>query len=504
MIKQFLARVALHCVHSTVIIFLTIVLAISASPFFNIGAVQAASNPNDSFTLYADSNGWNYSRPPWATNPAITVNAGDSVSITLIGLDEHPHLFVLDLDGNGPSPDCPGPDKCAGVISPGENLTLSFIADFAGSYKYYDYYYPATTVGYFFVQAPDFVINTDSGTFAFANGSSTSMAIEVSSYGRFDGTVNLSAVANPPGVSATIAPSSLALKGQQSLFPILTVAGSIPGTFAVTLTATNGTSSRTGVFTVIVTDGPDFIITSTPSSQTALAGVDDSSSTGIRLESTGFTGTVVMSANVFPLGPRSALSTISLLLGEAGWNYTHLVFYSEAATPADYTVNITGTGGGRTHFILVPFRLSDFAISVSPSSLGPLRVGDSTTSTLTLERLNGFSEIVNFSAIPSSGLSAKLSQTSLGTAGTLTLNVTLTSACPDPCSVTIQAWAPGLTHVITMRITTSLSNGLTAYIIPSAVVGIVAIASGAAYYFRRKSIKRTSLTAPERSTGHAP
>jgi hypothetical protein len=479
---------------------MTFTLAISVLPFFSIGAAQGASGPIAHFTLYANSNGWNSSSTGWSSNPTVTVAAGDSVSISLIGLDEHPHLFVLDLDRNGPSPDCPGLDKCAGIISPTQTITLTFTANFtAGSYKYYDYYYPATAVGYFIVQAPDFVINTDSGTLAFANGSSSSMELEVSSYGRFNGTVNLSAVANPSGVSATIAPSSLVLKGEQHFFPTLTVAGSIPGTFTVTVSATNGTLSRSGVFSVIVTDGPDFIVTSTPQSQTAFAGIDSWSSTGIRLDSTGFRGTVALSANVSPSGPKSALSlplpgspyapnspSISLHLGDAGWNYTHLVFNPEMAPPGNYTVSVTATGGARTHSVLVPFRVSDFIVSASPSSLGPLRVGDSTTSTLSLVELNGFFETVNFTISTSPGLAAKLSRTSLDTAGTVTLTVTLTSNCPDSCSVTIHAWTFGLSHDVTMHVATSTEFSL--YLLSGGVVAIVAMASAAAYYLRRRSV----------------
>jgi hypothetical protein len=68
----------------------------------------------------------------------------------------------------------------------------------------------------------------------------------------------------------------------------------------------------------------------------------------------------------------------------------------------------------------------------------------------------------------------------------VTLTVTLTSNCPDSCSVTIHAWTFGLSHDVTMHVATSTEFSL--YLLSGGVVAIVAMASAAAYYLRRRSV----------------
>jgi plastocyanin len=84
------------------------------------------------------------------SNPTITVTAGQNVIIALSSGDGVPHKFFVDVDKNGPTPDCPGADVCSNAFPPSTSLT--FTVTFApGTYTYYCSFHPTTMLGNFIV-----------------------------------------------------------------------------------------------------------------------------------------------------------------------------------------------------------------------------------------------------------------------------------------------------------------------------------------------------------------
>jgi hypothetical protein len=93
-------------------------------------------------------NGWN------GTNPTITVNQGDIVSIILTSGDID-HQFALDRDHDGANPtgSCPIGDECSKVFNGGTGTTFAFTADLTpGTYAYFCTFH-VTMVGSLVVRA---------------------------------------------------------------------------------------------------------------------------------------------------------------------------------------------------------------------------------------------------------------------------------------------------------------------------------------------------------------
>jgi hypothetical protein len=94
---------------------------------------------------------WNQSLS--TPNPTITVTQGQTITIQLSSGDGAMHKFFVDVDKNGPTPDCPGPDVCSAFFPP--STTLTFAVSFApGTYTYYCSIHTTTMLGNFVVLAP--------------------------------------------------------------------------------------------------------------------------------------------------------------------------------------------------------------------------------------------------------------------------------------------------------------------------------------------------------------
>src|SRR5439155_5829263 len=83
-------------------------------------------------------------------NPTITVTQGDGVSLQLSSGDAVLHRWFVDVDKNGPTPDCPRADICSDPFTTSSLLT--FTVNFApGTYTYYCSVHPTTMLGQFVV-----------------------------------------------------------------------------------------------------------------------------------------------------------------------------------------------------------------------------------------------------------------------------------------------------------------------------------------------------------------
>src|SRR5438093_5016424 len=78
-------------------------------------ALPKAAGVNSTITLTGFISAWNgtTSKP----NPTITVTQGDSITLRLSSGDGAPHQWFVDVDKNGPSPDCSGADIRSSLFS---------------------------------------------------------------------------------------------------------------------------------------------------------------------------------------------------------------------------------------------------------------------------------------------------------------------------------------------------------------------------------------------------
>jgi FtsP/CotA-like multicopper oxidase with cupredoxin domain len=124
--------------------------------------------------------------------------------------------------------------------------------------------------------------------------------------------------------------------------------------------------------------GPDFSATSNPIMLTVAQG--SSGSATITLTSlNGFTGTVGLSATVFPSGPTVSFSSTSVALlanGSASSSLTvsatSMGLYSTSVPNGAYTVTITETNGSASHSTTIP-------VNVGSAASGPTTSGSSSS-----------------------------------------------------------------------------------------------------------------------------
>ena len=201
----------------------------------------------------------------------------------------------------------------------------------------------------------------------------------------------------------------------------------------------------------------DFSLAASPSSLTIAQGNSGSSSITVSAVN-GFNSSVSFSASGLPSGVTASFNPTSSTTGS-----TVTFTASSTATTGTSSVTITGTSGSLTHTATVSLTISatataDFSLSASPSTLSVAQ-GSAGSSTITVNKLNGFSSSVSLSAsgLPS-GVTASFNPTSTTTTSALTLTAGST-ATVGTSTVTITGTSGSLSHSTTISLTVTSSGG---------------------------------------------
>ncbi|HVH15903.1 MAG TPA: hypothetical protein VNA15_09330, partial [Candidatus Angelobacter sp.] len=203
----------------------------------------------------------------------------------------------------------------------------------------------------------------------------------------------------------------------------------------------------------------DFTLSVNPSSTSQLPGATGQST--VSLKALGFFADTVSLVVTASSGVAASVVTSSFALS-GGASATTTVSYSSPTTQVSppYQVNVTGTAvaGGQTHTATVTLIVSppDFGIAANPTSLS-VDQGGSSTSTITVTSITGFTGTVTLST-STSGVTASLDTASIpGASGTATLTVSAaaslavgsysvvvkgTSGTVGPHSVTVPVTVP--------------------------------------------------------------
>ena len=493
-------------VFATVILLLFVATPLLHPPI----TVPKAHAVTRTFTLYAYLSGWNFSKPSGA-NPTITVSQGDTISFTLINKDPYAHLLLIDFDANGVTSDCSGSsqDKCSGNLGPGSSGSISpFVVTAApGQYSYYcRYHSPAYMVGTLIVQGgPDYGVSSSPSALTILQGTNENSTISVTSLAGFSGQVGLSATTppswSPPFFSANPVTVSAGMTSTSKL-TIYTPSTASPGSYTVTVTAHNSTTSHSTDIAVTI-PVPDFSIA--PSStfltiNSGSPGTDPLTISAIY----GFSGTVSLAATV-PLGRATVtLSPPSVTLSSTTTSGSSTLTISSAL--GSFNTTVTATSGSTSHSIKVLVNGPDFTVTVSPTSLS-VNEGSSATLTVTLSGVSGFSGTVSLSAVssPSNGappISLSSATLMVPSSGTVTSILTVTTSSSGAYSaqistgnytITLNATMGSLSHVETIPLTvTSSSFGVGLLTNPFVIGGIVAaivVVGVAAYVLTRRPKK---------------
>ena len=304
---------------------------------------------------------------------------------------------------------------------------------------------------------PDFSISASPTSVTIVQGGAAGSAtIAVNPVNSFNGSVNLSSQALPSGVTATFSPNPAT--GSSKL--TLTASGTaLTGTVILTITGTSGNLTHTTSVSLTVNaapPSPDFSLSASPNSLSIVQGGAGGNTTIALTPSNGFNGSVGLAVtSALPSGVSAGFNP-----NPTTGNSTLTLAASSTATVGTVTVTVTGTSGSLTHTTTVSLTVNasapapDFSLSAAPSTLSVGR-GKSVTSTISVNKLNGFSGTVSLSATGlAKGVTAAFNPASTGGSSTLTLKASNTANL-GTVTVTIKGVSGSLNHSTTISLTTT-------------------------------------------------
>jgi hypothetical protein len=193
---------------------------------------------------------------------------------------------------------------------------------------------------------------------------------------------------------------------------------------------------------------PDYSLSVSPASQSVVAG-NSTSYTVTVTPSGGFAGQVTLSASGLPAGASATFSP-----NPATTTSTMSVSTSSTTPAGTYNFTVTGTSGSLSHTAaatLVVTSAADFSLSASPTSQ-TVRRGGSTSYTVTINQLNGFSGSVSLSV---SGVPNRTSSSFSPNPATTSSVLTINTSRPTPAgtyTLTITGTSGGTSHTVTVTL----------------------------------------------------
>ena len=234
-------------------------------------------------------------------------------------------------------------------------------------------------------------------------------------------------------------------------------------TLTITFTTTqqyNGFGNVTLQAATLSAPSADFSISATPSNQTVAAG-GSTTYTSTNTALNGFSGTVTLLASGLPAGASASFNPATVT---GTGTSTATITVGSGVAAGTYPFTITGTSGSLTHTANVTLTIPagpDFSISASPSTQSVV-TGGSTSYTMALTALNGFSGTATLSAsgLPV-GASASFNPATVTGSGTSTATITVGSGvAAGSYPFTITGTSGSLTHSANVTLTvTDFSMG---------------------------------------------
>jgi len=164
----------------------------------------------------------------------------------------------------------------------------------------------------------------------------------------FAGTVQLSAIVTPPGLTAVTIPSTVQVSSNnitQAAVTVTTTTATIPGNYTIDIIGNSTSGFHTVSITVTVTPRPDFKLSSSASAMIIQTGGSATSTVTVSPIAS-FTGAVALSTTA-PTGFTTSFSTNPITGGTGTSTLTIIVGTSVA--PGSYTLTVNGNSGSTTH-----------------------------------------------------------------------------------------------------------------------------------------------------------
>ncbi|MDW8357430.1 PKD domain-containing protein [Thermus sp.] len=213
--------------------------------------------------------------------------------------------------------------------------------------------------------SPDFSLSLSPTGLTVQQGSSGTTTLTVTPSGGFAGTLSLSLVGAPSGV--TLSPTSLNVAGSPvtQTLTLQVASGVTPGTYNLKVRGTGGSISREADLTLTVTPPPGFTLSLNPTSLTVQQG--QSGTTALTLTPQGgFTGAVALSLVGAPQGVTLSPTSVSVT-GTGPVTQTLTLSVGGGVAPGTYPLKVQATGGGVS-------KEADLSLAVSGTALANLRL----------------------------------------------------------------------------------------------------------------------------------
>jgi hypothetical protein len=191
----------------------------------------------------------------------------------------------------------------------------------------------------------------------------------------------------------------------------------------------------------------DFSLSVSPGSQTVLRGATTSFNISVTSRSAGFTGAISLSTSGLPSDANPVFSPNPV----PGTSSTLTV--TGSANVSTFHPSIIGSSGNVSHSLPVTLTVTDFSLSLNPSSLTVTQGGSSAQGQVIINPINGFSGAVQFGAVNApNGVSISFSPNPATTFSTMT--VTANGSGPlGAFTPTIQGTNAGQTRAVNLALT---------------------------------------------------
>ena len=268
--------------------------------------------------------------------------------------------------------------------------------------------------------SPNFSISAAPSSQTVTAGSGTSYTATITALSGFNGSVALTAGGLPTGATASFSPASVSGSGTSTV-TVTTSSSTAAGTYPITITGTSGSLQNSASVTLNI---GGFSISATPASQYVPAG-SGTSYTATVTASSGFTGSVALSAGGLPSGATASFNPTSV---SGSGSSTVTISTTTATAAGSYPFTITGASGSLQQSASVTLNVGAFTFSAAPSSQS-VTAGSGTSYTATIGSTGGFNGTVTLSAsgLPT-GATATFNPTAVSGAGTSTMTVSTSSS----------------------------------------------------------------------------
>jgi uncharacterized membrane protein len=278
--------------------------------------------------------------------------------------------------------------------------------------------------------------------------------------GAYAKPLTLKVEGQPSGVTATIAPASIAPgtgKATATIAPALTAT---PGNYTLVLStnAADGSPTQSLPITLTVKPPTTFFLTSSQPSLKILQGTSGRL-TLTTAHSGAFASAVVLSQSGLPTSATVSFS--STTIGSPGDGTSMLTIRTAVTTPAaNYNVVVKATGGGVAKTVTIPVTvtpLPNFSFTANKTAISVGQTQSGVVGLTVNGLVGGFSSAVNLSAsgLPT-GVTASFTPASIGAPGSGTASMTLSASSNAPTgkfALVVSATGAGVTKTVALTLT---------------------------------------------------